>query len=231
MKESFDDMAVAGRLRHLLDVKGFSQRRMAGFLKLDPSNLSKVLSGKLPVTEGLINRVVADLGVSKRWLRDGEGLPFEKSVRAREIELEQVPEVEERILTGGVPVYDVDATAGCRSLERAFAEVRPVGMVTMPDLPEGSRLIKVRGDSMKPRIDNGAYVAIREVRDMRNIFWGQIYVVQLEEYRMVKFVRRHSDPSRVILHSENPDYDDMDVEKKDILGMYLVEAILNYQVR
>ncbi|MDE6377590.1 MAG: S24 family peptidase [Duncaniella sp.] len=66
---------------------------------------------------------------------------------------------------------------------------------------------------------------------MRNIFWGQIYVVQLEDYRMVKFVRRHKDPDKVILHSENPDYDDMDVDRRDILGMYLVEVILNCQIR
>lgn len=231
MKEDFDNMEVAGRLRHLMDVKGYSQRRLASLLRLDPSNLSKVLSGKLPVTEGLINRVVADLCVSKRWLRDGVGLPYDKPVRAREVELEDTPEVLEYAVSGGVPVYDVEATAGCMSLERVFAEVRPVGMVAMPDLPEDSRFIRVRGDSMVPRIDNGAYVAVREVKDMRNIFWGQIYVVQLEDYRMVKFLRRHADPSKVILHSENPAYDDMDVDRKDILGLYVVDAIFNYQLR
>ena len=230
--EDIVDMAVVERLRHIMNVRGLSQRKLASLLRLDPSNLSKVLTGKLPVTEGLINRVVADLGVSKQWLRDGRGLPYDKPVRALEVAApEEAPLVEAKVVAGGVPVYDIDATAGCISLERIFSEVRPVGMVAMPDLPEGSKLIKVQGDSMFPRIINGGYVAVRRVRDMKNIFWGQIYVVQLEDYRMVKFLRRHADPSKVILHSENPDYDDMDVDRRDILGLYIVDAILNYQLR
>jgi phage repressor protein C with HTH and peptisase S24 domain len=53
----------------------------------------------------------------------------------------------------------------------------------------------------------------------------------MEDYRMVKYLRRHSDNDKVILHSANPDYDDMEVSRKDIIGLYLVEAILNYDIR
>ena len=54
----------------------------------------------------------------------------------------------------------------------------------------------------------------------------------MDSYRMVKFLRRHpSDPSMVILHSDNPAYDDMDVALADIRRLYIVEAILNYDVR
>ncbi len=83
---------------------------------------------------------------------------------------------------------------------------------------------------MSPRIINGGYVAIRPIRDMRNIFWGQIYVVELPEFRMVKYLRRHADPGMVILHSDNPDYDDMDVLRSDIRSLHVVEAILNYEI-
>ncbi|WP_302064141.1 S24 family peptidase, partial [uncultured Duncaniella sp.] len=100
----------------------------------------------------------------------------------------------------------------------------------IPQLPPDSHLVKVRGDSMSPRINNGGYVAIRPIRDPRNIFWGQIYVVQLDEYRLIKYIRRHNDPDMVILHSDNPAYDDMDVDRRDIRALYIVEAILNYEV-
>ena len=83
---------------------------------------------------------------------------------------------------------------------------------------------------MMPRIVNGGYVAIRKISDMRNIFWGQIYVVDLPEFRMVKYLRRHTDPSMVILHSDNPAYDDMDVARSDIRSLYVVEAIINYEI-
>lgn len=219
---------IIGRLRHIMALKHLTQRGLAGLLRLDPSNLSKVMTGKLPFTEGLVNRIVADLGVSKPWLRDGVGLPFEKEPVARDMVMpgEIIPES----MPLGIPVYDIDVTAGCRSLEQIFSEVRPVGMINLPELPAGSHVLKVKGDSMSPRIKNGGYVAIRQIHDPRNIFWGQIYVVQLDEFRLIKYVRRHSDPSMVILHSDNCAYDDMDVSRDDIRSLYIVEAILNYEV-
>lgn len=223
-----DGREIVGRLRHIMSVRHLTQRGLAQMLRLDPSNLSKVLTGKLPFTEGLVNRIVVDLGVSKRWLKEGVGLPFEKGLLARDMVISTEPMPQD--MAGGVPVYDIDVTAGCRSLEEVFSEVMPVGMVLIPDLPAGSRLVKVRGDSMSPRIANGGYVAVRRIHDPKNIFWGQIYVVQLDEYRMVKYVRRHLDPSMVVLHSDNPSYDDMDVSRDDIRALYIVEAILNYEV-
>lgn len=47
---------------------------------------------------------------------------------------------------------------------------------------------------------------------------------------MVKYLRRHADPGMVILHSDNPDYDDMDVLRSDIRSLHVVEAILNYEI-
>lgn len=49
---------------------------------------------------------------------------------------------------------------------------------------------------------------------------------------MVKYLRRHpSNPSLVVLRSANPQYDDMEIPRKDILGLYVVESVINYDVR
>lgn len=188
--------------------------------------MSKHLSGKLPITDGLVNRIVADMGVSKEWLRNGTDVPFPRPVHAREISTGPGPTAPQ----GGVPVYDIDVTAGFGRLERMFTDDRIVGAVALPDLSDDCRIVRVSGDSMHPRIIDGGFVALRAISDMRNIYWGQIYVVVMEDYRMVKTVRRHHDQSKVILHSINPDYDDMEVDRRDIIALYLVEAILNYSV-
>jgi phage repressor protein C with HTH and peptisase S24 domain len=52
----------------------------------------------------------------------------------------------------------------------------------------------------------------------------------MEDYRMVKILRRHHDPDKVILHSINPQYDDMEVYRKQIKKLYMVEAIFNYEI-
>ncbi|MCM1076704.1 MAG: XRE family transcriptional regulator [Bacteroides sp.] len=228
MPPQLDTDAIIGRVRYMMELRKLSQRQLAIMLRIDTSNLSKVLNGKLPFSEGLINRMVADLGVSKSWLRDGVGLPFDKTPIAREVAPER------KLLTSecpqGIPVYDLDVTAGCRSLEELFGEIRPVGTISIPGIPQDSHIVKVRGDSMTPRIINGGYVAIRPINDLRNIFWGQIYVVELDEFRMVKYLRRHPDPKMVVLHSDNPAYDDMDVLRSDIRSLYVVEAIINYEI-
>ena len=207
--------------------RNMSQRQLASLLGIDPSNLSKVLSGKLPFSTGLINRLVADLGISKQWLVAGEGLPYEKESLPRALEPQSPTPAEGR--GAGVPVYDIDVTAGCRSLEELFGSSRPVGALNLPGLPPDTYIIKVSGDSMTPVIMNGGYIAIRRIHDTSTLFWGRIYVVELDEYRMVKFMRRNADPSLVTLHSQNPAYEDLDVPRDAIRRLYIVEGVINYQ--
>ena len=92
-------------------------------------------------------------------------------------------------------------------------------------------MVRVSGDSMSPVIHNGDYVALRELSNIEQIFWGQIYVVLLDDYRLIKFLRRHPDPAKVILRSANPDYDDMEISRTDIRELMLVQHILHLDTR
>lgn len=209
---------IISRIRFLLDTCRMSQARFAKRISIDPANLSKHLSGKLPVTSGLINRIAVDMGVSKKWLTTGEGVPFAKDDGIR-------PD------GNATPVYDIDVTAGCYELSRMFTADRIIGYVDIPDMRPGSSIVRVSGDSMEPEISDGAYVAIRPISDMSCIFWGQIYVIVMDDYRMVKHVQRHPDPSKIILRSSNPQYDDMEVSRDKIRRMFVVETILNLKNR
>lgn len=222
---------VVDRIRHLIDLRRLTQAEFARIVGVYPTNISKVLTGKLAVSEGMLNRIVVNMGVSKQWLRDGIGVPFEKTDDPRHLasgDLSGVSGVDE-----GIPVYDIDVTAGCRELSSMFTADNVIGRVNLPIGPmDGSAIVRVSGDSMSPTICNGGFVYIRPVSLSSPIFWGQIYVVVLDDYRMVKYVRRdHNDASRIILHSDNPGYDDMEVPLADVRQLYLVEAVLNCNLR
>lgn len=209
---------LGDRIRRVVDNASatMTQAEVARRLGMDPSNLSKYLTGRLTPTRTLVNRLVVELGVSKQWLLDGEGPIYSEAPEA-------VPQ-------RGTPVYDIDVTAGCHPLERMFTRDRITGYVDLPRVNPGSVIVRVSGDSMEPRIIDGGFIAIRPIKSVANIFWGQTYVIVMEEYRMVKVLRRHpSDPSMVILHSENPAYDDMDVSRADIQALFLVESVLNFK--
>lgn len=219
------DNEIIERIKYLIKEQNYRQADFARKIDVDPSNLSKYLNGRLPVSDSLINRLVVNLGVSKQWLEQGTDLPFAKCTLS-ESKAVATP------VGQGTPVYDIDVTAGSMPRARMFSEDQIVGWVNLPDVADsGCRIVRVSGDSMSPVIQNGDYIAIREITNMQYIFWGQIYVVLLDDYRMLKYVRRHSDPSMVTLHSANPDYDDMDICRADIRDLMLVQHILHLDTR
>ncbi len=226
-----ENKEIIARIKYLIKEMNMRQAIFAERIGIDASNLSKYLNGKLPINESFINRLVVNLGVSKQWVTDGTDIPFPKNsnIPAATIISGQAECTNALI---GTPVYDIDVTAGADPRSCLFADDQIVGSINMPDvISSNCRVVRVSGNSMEPVIHNGDYVALRELSNMQQIFWGQIYVVLLDDYRMLKFVRRHPDPSKVILRSANPDYDDMEIDRADIKELMLVQHILHLDSR
>lgn len=83
---------------------------------------------------------------------------------------------------------------------------------------------------MYNRILPGATVFVRKINNLKYIDFGQVYVVVTEEFRLLKYVEKHSDFNFVTLSSENQDkkrHADFPVEKKDILNLLLVKGYWN----
>ena len=217
------------RIKYLIKLIRKNQAQFAEMIGINPSNISKVLSCKIPVSDSLINRIVVNLGVSKQWLVHGTDVPFPRYQGPSTIDCNG-NHVQPLGNTGGAPVYDIDVTAGSANLSRMLTSEHVIGRLMIPGLNPELPIVKVSGNSMSPRINNGAYISIRHVNSNDPILWGQIYVVMLEDYRMVKYVRRHSEDSKVVLHSENPNFDDIVIKRSEIVGMFLVESILNYEI-
>ena len=228
---SEESATVLDRLKYLREMLRLNQSEFGRRIGVDASFISRIMSGKLPISQGFINRVAINLGVSRDWLGSGKDVPFPKGIHAAELPSGQSPHISRMLTSAGAPVYDIDVTAGCRELSREFTDDRVIGRVSLPQLDPEYPVVRVSGDSMAPKIANGGFISIRPISDGAPIFWGQIYVVLLEDYRMVKYVRKHpTDPTLVLLHSENPQYDDIEVSRRDIKALYLVETIINYDI-
>ena len=229
-----DNCEIIDRVKYIIREMGLTQGEFARRIGVDSSNMSKYLNGKLPLNDSLINRIVVNLGLSKDWITSGSDLPYAKQPAAMPSEamvfdgqIRNVPSTDRQ----GTPVYDIDVTAGIMPRARMFATENIVGYVNLPGIPEGCRIVTVSGDSMYPVIRSGDFIAVRELSNLQQIFWGQIYVVVLDDYCMVKYVRRHDDPEMVILRSENRNYDDMEVRRTDIRDMMFVQHILHVDKR
>ena len=216
-----DNSCIISRVRYLMGELRLKQNAFAARIGCDVTNLSKQMNGKLPMSDSFINKIVVNTGVSKEWLVNGDGVPFGKHNSPEAVTL-GIHSAEAE----GMPVYDLDVTAGPLTRERMFADDRIIGRIAMPGVERDCRVVRVSGDSMQPVISNGDYIAVREVNDLSIIYWGQIYVVLLDDYRMVKYLRRHPDDSMVVLRSANPAYDDIDVPKTAIRGLFFVSKIV-----
>lgn len=218
---------IIQRIKKLMLLMGLSQGAFSMKLGISPANMSKHLSGRLPITVGLINRICLDLGVSRLWLTTGEDVPFGKNEPRRQI---SVGMHRESGPGRGVPVYDLDVTAGFGPLEQQLTTDRISGYIDLPGVLNSANecMVRVSGDSMEPSIPNGSYIAIREVA-ADTIVWGKTYVVVMEEFRMVKTIRKHKNQKMVILHSQNADYDDIEIRRDEIIKLYIVDSVINYK--
>ena len=231
--DSQKNAEVIARIKYLMKEMGVRQVQFAERIGVDTSNLSKYLNAHMPLSDSFLNRLVVNLGVSKEWLLDGTDLPFGKTP----VRVEAGDGLKALINGNGeghaaTPVYDVDATAGVMSgRNELFSSENIVGWVNLPNMSPNCRIVRVSGDSMSPVIMDGDFIAVREVSNPNQIYWGQIYVVQLDDFRVVKYLRRHTDPNMVVLRSENPNYDDMDVLCSDIHEMLLVQHVMHINSR
>jgi len=161
--------------------------------------------------------------LNRDWLLYGEG----------EMLTSASPPIDVTVSPTGTPVYDVDSTMGTDSRPMEFLQEHIIGYVNMPNISKNAAIIRANGDSMTPVINDGNFIAVREITDFDDIFYGQIYLVVTAQNRMVKYVRKNKDDEKnyVILRSANKEYDDILMPKAKILKMFIVENILSLAVR
>ena len=227
-KQPDSTASAIDRLRYLVTIMHKTQADFARLIGVDPSNLSKLLLGHSRLTPRFIDRIVHNTGVSREWLINGTDVPFPRSIDSQATIPVDITTLDKNLTAIGAPVYDIDVTAGCRELSRMFTNARIIGRLEMPGLDPVNPIVKASGDSMTPRIPEGSFIQIRSIPLDSPIFWGSTYVVITDDYRMLKVIRRHANPDMVILHSYNPQFDDMELYRRDIVALYIVESVMTY---
>lgn len=159
------------------------------------------------------------------WIKTGEGSPI-IPIQDKAIQVYS-SDIKEGVYAGTL-VYDVDATCGTEVRDIDFTDDNIIGSVDLPEISKSSKIIRANGDSMEPKIYDGSRIVIREIMNWSDIFYGQIYLIVMDEYRMIKYIRRYEqdEDNYIILRSENKEYDDIKLNKKKIRKLFIVENIL-----
>jgi phage repressor protein C with HTH and peptisase S24 domain len=138
------------------------------------------------------------------------------------------------VLPDGIPIYDIEASAGSVVLFSDMSKEVPLGYISIPNIPKCDGAIKVVGDSMYPLIKSGDLAIYKIIESTNSIIFGEMYLVDFtlehEDYLMTKYVKKSKIPENVLLVSYNKHHDDLDIPKDCIRNLALIKANIRFNM-
>ena len=213
------------RVKLIRKALGMTQEQLSQRLGIGKAALSMIETGKAGLSSRNRNILVQELNVNAEWL-DGddsaEMFNLEPDLTAFRLKTDNTLPMQ------SVPLYSIEGTAGLVPLFADNSSNKPINYIHIPNLPKCDGAIYVAGDSMYPLLKSGDIVLYKQLNDLNDIFWGDMYLLSIdidgEEYITVKYVQKSANDGFVKLVSQNPHHADKDVAMSRIRAIALVKA-------
>ena len=213
------------RVKLIRKALGMTQEQLSQRLGIGKAALSMIETGKAGLSSRNRNILVQELNVNAEWL-DGddsaEMFNLEPDLTAFRLKTDNTLPMQ------SVPLYSIEGTAGLVPLFTERRQMKPIDFIHIPNLPKCDGAIYVVGDSMYPLLKSGDIVLYKQLNDLNDIFWGDMYLLSIdidgEEYITVKYVQKSANDGFVKLVSQNPHHADKDVAMSRIRAIALVKA-------
>jgi transcriptional regulator with XRE-family HTH domain len=130
-----------------------------------------------------------------------------------------------------IPLYDTITVGGTKMNADLEPTSEPVEYVYPGTwFKDAVAAVKVYGDSMWPKYPNGCMVTCREVKNRNLLLWGQVYVIETSEYRVIKRVQKgetrefiKADSDNTVKNAQGKEiHESMDVPLNEVRRMFLV---------
>ncbi len=218
---------VGERVKQMRKALKLSQEVVSEVLGIGNSALSMIETGRAKLSERNKNILVQEYNVNPEWLDTGKGEMF--NARNNESVFINRRRTDNTLPLQSIPLYSmVEATAGLVPLFSNKSELQPQDYIHIPNMPKCDGAIYVVGDSMYPLIKSGDIVLYKQLNNIEDVFWGDMYLLSIDiegdEYIAVKYVQKASDPNRIKLVSQNPHHADKEVAVEDIKAIAMVKA-------
>lgn len=211
------------RLKQLRKELDFTQEELGRRLGISKPAISMIETGRQALSERNKNILIRDMNVNPEWLETGEGEIFNAP---REVDA-YAHRTDRTLPMQHIPLYDLKATAGLVPL---FSQgvVTPSDYIHIPNVPKCDGALYVTGDSMYPLLKSGDIVLYKQMHDLNDIFWGDMYLLSIEidgeEFVTVKYIQKSDRPECVRLVSHNTHHAEKEVERERIRAIAFVKA-------
>jgi phage repressor protein C with HTH and peptisase S24 domain len=215
---------VGERIRLMRKELNMTQEQLAQHLGIGKAALSMIETGKAGLSTRNKNIFVQDFNVNPEWIETGKGKIF----NAEPDFTPYTHRTDKSLPLQSVPLYSIEGTAGLVPLFAEESTAKPINFIHIPNLPKCDGAIYIVGDSMYPLLKSGDIILYKQLNDVRDVFWGDMYLLSIdmdgEEYITVKYVQKSEHEGYVKLVSQNQHHADKEVEIGRIRAIALVKA-------
>lgn len=218
--------SVGARVREVRTILGMTQDEFAAILGIRKSALSMIENGRTTLSLRNKNILVQELNVNPDWIERGLGEMFNCPIEDFAHYLK--PRDDDAIPLQSIPLYNIDKAGGLVSLFANPEKYKSTEYISIPNLPKCDGAIYLAGDGMSPLLNSGDIVLYRQLHDIEDVFWGDMYLLSIdvsgEEYITVRYIRKSDRAGYVKLVGENPLHADKEVRTDKIKAIAFVKA-------
>lgn len=209
-----DENKIDALMKRILNATGISsQSELAKELEINRSGITHARN-KNKIPDKWIVKLYRKFGFNPKWIESGVGNVFIHTQSDDDIEFKYVPKVAARLSAGTGSFECEDDVTDYLSFQTKWLARKGSAnhMVAM----------EVFGQSMEPVIKEGDTVLIDQ--SQKNILAGAIYAVGVEDTILVKRLEKH--PNKLVLCSDNKDYEPIYLEKEDIDKLRIIGKVI-----
>ena len=213
------------RFAEYMEFKGLNDNQVTIQCGLGIGVIGAAKKGKSDIGKKTISKILETYtDLNRVWLLTGEG---EMLVQPdTEPKQEEQPKVIQHpnSVKGNIRYWeDVAATGG--SLE--FLEnpdEHKTRWLHLPHFSDCTDAVNIYGESMFPLYKNGEIIILKAWNESF-IDYGNVYLIITKNgHRMVKYLHKSPNENKVICQSENSKFDSFEIDKSDILRLFLVRG-------
>lgn len=210
-------MNTKERILKLISVFGLSKAEFERVCGLSNGYINSIRNN---VGEKGLNLILERFpNVNKTWLVFGEGEMLNDKPTPQKVEQEAEP--------AGHIRYWADVSASGGSVDFLMnPDEHESWLINPPNFPDCTDAVNFYGNSMFPLYKSGEIIVLKEWKESF-INYGEVYLIVTKNgNRMVKYLHKSADESKVICRSENKDFDSFEIEKNDILRLFIVKGAI-----
>lgn len=207
-------MGTLERIKLFIDYKGLNIKKFEESVGFSNGSFASQLKNNRTIgVDKLENILNVFKEINPDWLLTGKGAMLRE-------EIVPVKNYERR----GCPYFNVDFRAGFDILVNNQTSIPEYFIDFLPYNTEGALWCNATGESMKPEINNGDYILIKEVYNWLDyIDFNDIYgIVTSNGFRTIKRIAKGASKDSYTLIPTNPDYDKQEIKKSLILHVFRV---------